>query len=285
MSNPDRLDKAAFNPNHPPLDYRDFQRTTVILSGYRSGSHFLKLSLANLAQMQGLPEPLNTNFSDGKTFALPDYLKLSNPLPNVINQAPEAFHVFLSHFYKSAERVRRILFDLKYSHAFTFGVNCEFDYHLPVPTVIDEFRKLDVPFIHLVRKDVISQAVSLLVAESSGVYLTRRQATSEGDEKALSLMRLSPKDVLKTARRFKNAQKHFDELLFAIDARFLRVSYEDLIGPQKVDQFRNVLRFIGRYADVPEGFRSPTRPQSSRSSVINMDDIIAYVEKRAPELL
>jgi LPS sulfotransferase NodH len=267
----------------PRLDYRDFQRTAIILSGYRSGSHLLKLSLASLAQMQGPPEPLNFGISGGKVFALGDHLATGGPQASLISHAPAAFHEFLAKFYASTERETKILFDLKYSQAFAFGVNGDMDMQLPVPVTLHEFAKLGVPVIHLVRRDVVAQAMSLLVAEQSGVYLRRKGDVASDDSAAP--VRLSPRDVLRAARRFHHSRLHFNMVLSALGMRVLTMHYEDLASDTGVEQLRSALRFLGRYADVPASFATPTRRQSSESSVMNADDIRAHVRQRAPELL
>lgn len=266
----------------PRLDYRDFQRTGVILSGYRSGSHLLKLSLAALAQMQGPPEPLNSRHRGPDGFTLADYLALDAPRPSTITHGPGAFHDFLARFYRSTLPVRRVLFDLKYAQAFQFGVNGDMDLPLPVPVVLEEFAKLGVPVIHLVRRDVVAQAVSLLLAEENGIYLTR--AGAEGGA-GRAPVRLSPRDVLRAARRFHHARLHFDAVLAALGMRTLHLTYENLAGPDGTESLRAALRFLGRHADVPAGFTPPTRRQSSTDAVINIDDIRAHVRQRAPELL
>lgn len=265
----------------PRLDYRDFQRTAVILSGYRSGSHLLKLSLASLAQMQGPPEPLNTGIKGEKTFALGDHLARGGSNASLMTNAPAAFHEFLAKFYASTQAESRILFDLKYPQAFAFGVNGEMDLSMPVPVTLQEFAKLGVPVIHLVRRDVVAQAMSLLVAEQSGVYL-RQKGDASKDER--SPVRLPPREVLRAARRFHHARQHFNLVLSALGMRVLNLEYEDLVADTTFEHLRSALRFLGRYADVPAGFASPIRRQSSEGLVLNADDIRAHVRQRAPEL-
>lgn len=265
----------------PRLDYRDFQRTALILSGYRSGSHMLKLSLAGLAQMLGPQEPLNTGTAGGSSFTLGDMLATGGPRSSLFTHAPAALHEFLARFFATMESERKILFDLKYPHAFAFGANGDMDLPLPVPVVLQEFAKLGVPVIHLTRRDVVAQAMSLLVAERSGVYLTKSgEDSSEGQVP----IRLSPKDVLTAARRFHHARLHFETVLSTLGMRVLPLRYEDLSSETGVDVLRSALRFLGRYADVPASFTIPTRRQSSEASVVNADDIRAYVSLRAPEL-
>lgn len=266
----------------PQLDYRDFQRTGLILSGYRSGSHMLKLSLAALARMQGPTEPLNVGVAGGPSFTLGDMLAQGGPRASLLTHAPAAFHEFLARFFATMEPERKILFDLKYPQAFAFGVNGDMDLPLPIPVVLQEFAKLGVPVIHLTRRDVVSQAISLLVAEDSGIYLTR---ASEEAERGVRPVRLSPRDVLAAARRFHQSRLHFETVLSTLGMRVLALSYEDLAADRGIEHLRSALRFLGRYADVPADFAMPTRRQASEASVVNADDIRAHIARRAPDLL
>ncbi|WP_284266208.1 hypothetical protein [Roseicyclus amphidinii] len=241
----------------------------------------LKLSLAGLAQMSGPPEPLNTGIAGGGTFTLGDMLAAGGPRSSLLTHAPAALHEFLARFFATTESERKILFDVKYPQAFAFGVNGDMDLPMPVPVVLQEFAKLGVPVIHLTRRDVVAQAMSLLVAERSGVYLTR---TGEDPGDGYVPIRLSPKDVLTAARRFHHSRVHFETVLSTLGMRVLPLRYEDLSSETGIDVLRSALRFLGRYADVPAGFNVPTRRQSSEASVINADDVRAFVSARAPEL-
>lgn len=242
----------------------------------------LKLSLAGLAQMQGPPEPLNSGVAGGASFTLGDMVAQGGPRTSLLTHSLAAFHEFLARFFATMEAERKILFDLKYPQAFAFGVNGDMDLPLPVPVVLQEFAKLGVPVIHLTRRDVVAQAMSLLVAERSGVYLT--QSGEDGGD-APQPVRLSPRDVLTAARRFHHSRMHFETVLSTLGMRVLQLRYEDLAAETGIEVLRSALRFLGRYSDVPPGFALPTRRQGSEASVINAEDIRAHVALRAPDLV
>lgn len=269
-------------PASAQLDYRDFQRTALVLSGYRSGSHMLKLSLARLAQMQGPSEPLNANIVDGASFNLGAMIARGGPQVSLFSNSAAAFREFLAYFYEQMEPKQKILFEMKYDQAFAFGVNSLMDLPLPVPVALQEFALRAVPVIHLTRRDIVAQAMSLLVAERSGEFL-RMSNAGAGD--ALPPVRLSPRDVLAGAQRIQHARLHFDRLLPMLGMRVLSVEYEELAAGNSVEVLRSALRFLGRYADVPQGFSFPTQRQGSESSVINALEIRDYVAARAPEIL
>ena len=46
-----------------------------------------------------------------------------------------------------------------------------------------------------------------------------------------------------------------------------------------------MFRFVDRYADIPEGFKPPTRAQNSSGRVSNLTEVRAYAFERLPELL
>lgn len=267
-------DEAIVSSAPPRLDYRDFQRTVVLFSSFRSGSHMLKLSLGQLASMSTPVEPFNHNVSDGYT--IKTYLAEGGPKPLIMTDGHAAVHHFLSRFYKTMPPQRSIILDIKYSQAYVFGVNASMQVPVAAPVVIEELHKLRVPFIHLTRRDLVAQAISLLVAEDEGAYLVKAGETGQ----SRAPVRLSPRDVMAAAVKLRNARDNARAVMEALGVRRLEIVYEDLISSNWRQQYREVLRFVNRYADIPDTYSAPTQRQNSASRVTNILEIREYVAER-----
>lgn len=272
--------EGAAEERPPRLDYRDFQRSIVLLSSFRSGSHMLKLSLGKLGNISTPAELLNTGIAPEAGYTLATYLAEGGPKPSVMTEGFAAFHHFMARFYATMPARRSIILDIKYPQAYAFGVNTAMDVPAAVPVVLEELHKLRIPFIHLTRRDYVAQAVSLMVAEDSGEYLAKA-----GDgETLVQAKRLSQREVLARARRLRNAAENARQVLRAMDVRQHEVVFEDLVASGWRDRFREIFRFIDQYADIPADFVSPTKSQDSSSKVSNLADIRAFIAERDPSL-
>ncbi|PJE31409.1 hypothetical protein SAMN06297129_1685 [Pseudooceanicola antarcticus] len=263
------------------LDYLDFQRSFVLLSDFRSGSHMLKLSLGRLARMVTPAEPFNHRIALGDGYTLGTFLCQGGKMPEVMTEGHDAVQRFLSNFYRYMPPQRSIIIDVKYSQAYAFGVNAEMVHPMPVPVVLEECVKLKMPVVHLTRRDLVAQAISLMVAEDSGEYLVKTGDSSDG---GADVLRLPAGEVLRRTQQMRNARENAKAVLEALGANVHHVVYEDLIAEDWRSSYRDVLRFLGQYADIPGGFSSPTKRQNSLSRVSNLAEIRAYVGSRDPSL-
>lgn len=266
----------------PRLDYRDFQRSIVLLSNFRSGSHMLKLSLGKLAGMTTPAEPFNHGFAPEAGYTLKMYLAQGGPRPSLMTEGHAALHHFMARFYAQMPARRSIILDVKYPQAYAFGVNASMQVPAAVPVILEELHKLQMPFIHLTRRDQVAQAISLMVAEDSGEYLVK--SDSSGSAAQGRVLRLSPRDVLSRARQLRNATENARMVLGALGVRQHEVTFEDLTSPSWRDHYRAIFRFINQYADIPENYVSPTRAQDSSGKVANLADIRSFVAERDPVL-
>lgn len=266
----------------PVLDYRDLQRSIVLLSSFRSGSHMLKLSLEKLTGLTATAEPFNHFADDPKSYTLKNYFAEGAPGPNIMTEGNKTVHHFLARFYKRVPGREAILLDVKYPQAYVFGVDMQMDVPLPIPTLLQELRKLDVPFIHLTRRDLVAQAISLLIAERTGTYFSvADEGLNKGSDRVITL---APKAVLSQALRIRNARDHARTVLSAIRCKVLEISYESLISANGREHYREIMRFIGQYADIPANFEPPTLRQDSQSQAANLADIRDFVSRQDPSL-
>lgn len=263
----------------PRLDYRDLSRSFVLLSSFRSGSHMLKLSLGKLADMLMPPEPFNHEVVSQEGYTLGNYLKENGPRPSIMTGGNSAVHHFLSRFYAGLAPKRKIIMDIKYSQAYGFGVNADMDKPIVVPVILEELHKLKIPFVHLTRRDIVAQTVSLMTAEETGVYLVK-----DDDQPALEAkpIRLSPAEVLMRARRLHNATNNAKAVLTALGVRCHDVTYEALTSDRWKEEYRAIFTFLDQYADIPQNFVAPTLRQGSVDMVTNIQDIRNYVAEREP---
>lgn len=273
-------DEVPASSAPPRLDYRDFQRSIALISSFRSGSHMLKLSLGQLAGMSTPVEPFNHMVDGGDGYTIRTYLSEGGPKPLIMTEGHAAVHHFLARFYQTMPPRRSIILDIKYPQAYAFGVNASMRVPVAVPVVLEELHKLQIPFIHLTRRDLVAQAISLMVAENEGAYLVK----SDAADQTRRPLRLTPRDVMATALQLRNARDNAQTVMQALGVRVLDVSYEDLTSPNWRYHYREVLRFVNRYADIPETYSAPTRRQDSASRVTNLAEIRDYVAERDRKL-
>jgi hypothetical protein len=264
----------------PALDYRDFQRSIVLLSSGGAGSHFLKLLLVQFAVMLAPGEPFNPHMNDERFYTLSQYLDERDPKPRIMTDGYSALQHFLACFYRTMPSRAKIVLDIKYQHAYVFGVNASMRIPSAVPIVLEELHKRQVPFIHWMRRDLVAQAVSVLVAEADRTVLSKGEAPIQ----TFPSLRLSPRDVLVAANKLRNGQENAKQVMEALGVTPLVVIYEDFSESWR-ETIRQVLRFSGRYADIPDGFLPQLPREEGLSRVANLSDIRDYVAKRDRTLI
>lgn len=269
-------DEARVSSAPPRLDYRDFQRTVALISSFRSGSHMLKLSLGQLASMATPAQPFNHNLDGGDGYTIKAFLAEDGPKPLIMTEGHGALRDFLARFYKAMPPRRSIILDINYSQVYAFGVNTSMQVPVAVPVILEELHRHNVPFIHVTRRDLVAQAVSVLVAENQGEHLA---GTREANFGRLPV-RLSPSDVMATAIKLRNARDNASSVMDAMGIRRLDVVYEDMVSATWRQQYRDILRFVNRYADIPESFSAPTNMQDATSQVSNLVEIREYIADR-----
>jgi hypothetical protein len=264
----------------PVLDYRDFQRSIVLLSSGGAGSNVLKLVLGQLAAMLAPGEPFNPNMNDEGFYTVSKYLNEEGPRPQIMTDGYRALQHFLAVFFESMPNKAKIVLDIKYQHAYVFGVDASLRVPSAVPIVLEELHRRGVPFIHWMRRDLVAQAMSVLVAEADRTFVSKGEAVI----RTLPSHRLSPRDVLATAIRLRNGQENAKQVLEALGVIPLVVVYEDFSQNWR-DTVRQVLRFSGRYADIPYDFSPPLPRDDGLYRVANLSDIRDYVAKRERTLI
>lgn len=260
----------------PTLDYDDLQRTFVLLSNFRSGTHFFKTMLNRVARVHAPAEPFNLSLAGGNDLTFRRFIDGDTaPQTSTILKEASVIFDYLAHFYANTPPEQKILFDLKYSQAYALGVNEQ----RMVPTILEEFVKVDLPFVHLIRRDLIAQAVSLLVAEITGEF------HKTGDSKDDQRFWLDPDQVLEVTRSRRFAIDEATRHLDVLGARVVTVFYEDLISPEWKSELRRTFRFLDHYADIPDDFDPVTANQKSASRVANIGEIVQHISARDPSLV
>ncbi|MFT6271835.1 MAG: SHS2 domain-containing protein [Sulfitobacter sp.] len=265
-------------------DYRDFERSVVLYCNFRSGSHMLKLTLDRVAGIKSTPELLNPAVVGEGGFNIREFVD-KDPDATVLSEGASLTERYMNAVFSTVSSERRMLLDIKYSQAFTFGVEREFKHDVIVPTMILELSKRKVPFLHLVRRDAVAQSLSKLVAAASGEYFRQINQTPEAATPAPpQSYRFSPALVHEESMAQRRIAQHASAVLKAIGARHLPIFYEDLVGPDIGSELRRILTFIDHYADIPADFAAATLNQNSSSRVKNLAEIRAYIQARDPDL-
>ena len=273
-------DEAIASSAPVRLDYRDFQRSIALISSFRSGSHMLKVSLGQLASMSGPAEPFNHKLDGGDGYTLKDYLAETGPKRQILTEGHLEVRQFLARFYKKMPPRRSILIDIKYAQAYLFGVNVTMNQKVVIPVILEELNSLQIPFIHLTRRDLAAQAISTLVAEDKGAF----SGKTDGVDDQSRMLRLSPRDVMALALQLRNASDNARAVMAAIGARLHEVTYEDLTSADWRSQYRGILRFMNRHADIPETYPQPSPLQDGLTRVANLAEIRDHVSRHDASL-
>ena len=277
VSTPVDNEEPAPQPEPRKLDYDDLQRSSVLYSNFRSGTHFTKSLIAKYGDVTCLTETFNLSLHGGQCYSLRDYLQDDDvdPVRALANSGATVFDL-LPRVYAKCPEKGQVLFDMKYSQAYALGMH----EGLMVPTILQELTKAKLPVIHLIRRDVVAQSVSLLVAEQTGQFHAK-----DGQEDQSRKIWLDPEAVRKMALSRQRAIADATRHLQALDAKVLTVFYEDLAFGDTVAQLRRIFKFIDHYVDLPTEVEANTKDQKSASRVANMDEIIERIGEVEPGLV
>lgn len=251
-------------------DFGMLQRSAVLYANFRSGSTMLKLALGQLTGLHPTPELFAQNGGDDpQSFeAYLNWRRANDDL--AADDAPERILAgYLAHFFAAPVTATGLIFDLKYSQAARLGV----DDLNQCPHILSYFCQLNLKVLHLMRRDVVAQAVSHLVARHSGAF----HAEADG-RPAKSSIWLDPNEVARLAAASSAAQQTARAHLAAAEAETVTIYYEDLAGSGLPRTLRRMLRFLDLPATVPDGFRPAIQPQNSADAVANLDEVLDYVD-------
>lgn len=286
-----KRDTSLDTPAQPVLALREQVRAPVILSGagfnrlrdcvvvysnFRAGSHLLQSSLAAVTALFDADEVFARRTDTPHSFnAFVASAEADHPalLIEPESQLPRYFQYLFDQVNHDAP----LILSLKYTQAHRLGA----DDVTAVPLVLKALADYRVPVLHLVRRDVVQQAISHLVATETGQFHTVKPNGSDGDRKIW----LDPVEVASLARAKAEEQRRAQAHLAALSARHLTVYYEELAPGKVADELRRALRFLDRYAHVPSGFRPATHAMESDRRVANRVEILDHLLARAPDLL
>jgi len=265
----------------PAVEREEFKRTFVLYSNQRSGSNLFKSTMVEVGGLFASKEVFLREGQSGVcNLTFDEYL--ADPKrrsAELTGQAHELIPDYLREFLLQTPQKKPVLIDLKYPQAFRLGVDDVFH----SPNILKVLGRLRVPIIHLVRRDVLSQAISYIVAVRTGTWVDFGHAARVPDTGVKFW--LDPAEVTQVARAREFSVRTARYHLEFLKVRHITVFYEDIAGPAWATQYRRVLRFLDLYAEVPETHRPKTVPQRSTRRVANLTEVLEYVQKAAPELV
>lgn len=266
------------------LTYHDFRRSVVLFCSFRCGSHMFKAALERLTGLSVPPEPLNRYYGGEQGYTIGKFAAEAKSTLPPLSKPRDAAHAFLVRFFAAQPPEARVLLDIKYQQAYALGVTDETLVPMPTPMLLDVMHRGRVPFVHMIRRDVVSQAISLMIAEKSGSYFATPPLPNQ-NEPTPAKIRLVPRQVFDVARNQRLAQLQATALLKSMDVQLMTIAYEDLIGPNRAEHYREAMRFMNLYGDIPPNFSSQTISQNSMALVANMAEIRAFVASQDEALL
>ncbi|MBK8438208.1 MAG: hypothetical protein IPL38_01395 [Rhodobacter sp.] len=248
----------------------------VVYSNFRAGSHLLQSSLTALTSLRDAGEVFARRSHDPLSFNAFLQSCEVDTLPFLIEpeqQIPGYFRYLFDHLPDDAP----MIVSMKYTQAHRLGA----DDMTGAPILLKVLADYRVPVLHLVRRDVVRQAISHLVAAETESFHIAHADAADGNRKIW----LDPAEVLALARTRAEEQRRARAHLEAVSARHLTMYYEELTPGRLPDELRRALRFLDRYGQVPNGFLPETVAMESDRCVANRAEILDHMLARAPDLL
>ncbi|NKX44008.1 hypothetical protein [Roseicyclus persicicus] len=276
------------------LDYDLLRRSAVLLGDYRTGTQYLKLLLSQVTGFRAPVEPFG-HFDDRSLDGHGEAIDIGHTLETVVregaldtrdlildpNRAIAAYLALLQARVPQGDprgEPSPFLLDIKYDHCFRFGAEAPGR----TPTLLRWLVAHRLPFIHLIRRDAIGQAISAAVAEERGVWLETDRF--RGDRPAGGIY-LDPAVIVDAAIAHREARREMQAQLARLGARVLVIAYEDAIGPGRPGQLRRAMRFLDVWVRMPAEAAPVTRSQASHEMVANLPEILDAALRADPELV
>lgn len=265
--------------------FEDIKRTFVLYSNFRCGTNLFKSTLRHIGGIEGTreyfgrqPQPPGVKhfdeFLDSPNADL--HGLLHNPNPHLL----EYFGFLLAEVPPDCP----FMIDLKYAQAYRLGVD-GIDYS---PVILRTLVNWGIPVIHLIRRDLLGQAISHLVALKTGKPIQLAwEKTSNGTDNAppKADIWLDPGEVIRIARAREAALNTAWHHLQILKANHITVFYEDLVGQDWARHYQRCFAFLDHYVEMPEEYTPITVRQSSAKRVANLKEIMERVYVEAPELV
>jgi hypothetical protein len=149
------------------------------------------------------------------------------------------------------------------------------------PFLVDYFWRRNMPIVHIIRRNTIHQALSLVIAAARNVY------HNYGGQKFDGKVKLDPESVISHADWVAKDREVFRKLAGGMN--YLEVYYEDIADDcktadesRRITQDSKILKKVAEFLDVPNEFYAPStiskvvnRPYSE--IIENYDEVVTAV--------
>jgi len=270
------MTSAETGSNVTDLDYMDIRRLIVVYSNYRSGTNLLRSGLHSILQAPDLGEVF-LDHQQNRNPLLEEFTAKNPHLSSFSHEHRKLFlEQYLAYLVGTTPNFAPALIDIKYSQAFFCGA---LNNSYPLPLTLKTLSDFGCRVIHLIRKDVVAQAISNALAQQTDIYRVEADGAFEA-----SPIVLDPEDVVRQARASLAAQEQGRQNLITAGCVPINVYYEDLINNYR-GQLRRILGRLDHYAEIPQDAKPKTKRIKSSAFVLNLSEIKAYLEKNCPELV
>lgn len=264
------------------IDFDLLRKSPVLFCDFRSGSKMLKVNLAAMSPLKSVYEVLDPAADYGQEanrFNLYRFLR-SDDVPPLVDLAHDGERISLEFLYRFVSQFDTPpIIDLKYSHSYAFGASSPVGH----PAVLRAVASIGCKIIHLVRRNFIKQAISQLVAMRTmefGSSDRYKEIAASGKN-----FWLDPDKVISVARSKRDIVEHSTRMLENMNVEYIRVAYEELIGPDALDHYKRVLRHIGYFTNAEELPEKGEEIQGSDNLVYNIEDIYDIAHRKHSDLM
>lgn len=264
------------------IDFDLIRKSPVLFCDFRSGSKMLKVNLAAMSPLKSVFEVLDPDADYGQEanrFNLYRFLR-SDDVPPLVDLTHDGERISLEFLYRFVSQFDLPpIIDLKYSHSYVFGASSPAGH----PAVLRAVASSGCKIIHLVRRNFIKQAISQLVALKTmefGSTVRYKEIAASG-----KTFWLDPDKVISVARAKRDIVEHSTRMLDNMNVEYVRVAYEELIGPDALGHYKRVLRHIGYFSDAEGLPAGGEERQGSDNLVYNIEEILDIAHRKHSDLM
>ena len=257
------------------------KRFVFLIAKQRSGTNYLRSLLVSTGKFFDCDEVVHPQGCDPLGPENFNYLRFHHMLleekpelwlPSYENQQ-EVFYRYLEFVEKNTPQDKLLIIDVKYNAVHNF--NSVWQSPLSMPFLLTMLNELDIPIIHLVRKNIFRCYVSELAASVSGLYLLK-----ESRRPILSKVTIEASKIIEELRNRKEEidwfRRHIDCCKYKLE-----LQYEDFSDSAEM--------FIKNVKPQLESFLNIALPSYAQSSVYriigdareiidNYDEVISTVK-------
>ncbi len=252
----------------------------ILLADQRSGTNALRDSLISTGVFGTVGEAFfSRNFENEKFNFHRHFYDSVVARPELITKLPRFVdELFSSYLEKMSASTRKthIIVDIKYTSV--HQLNPVFhDFVNGKPYLFNLIEKLELPVIHLMRRDYLAKAASRIIARETGLHIQREDHGGHGTKQ----FELDPSAVVNQIKNAAKRLEYFERTINKLPTPTFNVDYEGLFDTE--ESLNTGLKELKDYLSLDVNLSLPKiKKQISRSledTIANYEEVMEAVTK------